>query len=96
MRHDYHSAPVANQRLFVFEFLELDSCALARSADQVRQILVREFERQQYSACVLDPEFIADFEQRAGQPLAQSETDEVGVANQQHPPAPDGYIKDPA
>lgn len=70
VRHDYHPAPVANQRLLVFEFLELDRGPLARGADQIRQILMRKLERQQHAAGVLDAEFIPHLEQRAGQPFA--------------------------
>ena len=93
MRHDYHPAPIADQRLLVFEFLELNRGALARGAHQVRQILMRKFERQQHAARVLDAEFVANFEQRAGQPFAQSQADEVGVANQHHPPSPHRHVK---
>jgi len=72
VRHDDHPASVADERLLVFELLELNRGALTRSPDQVRQILMRELQRQQHAARVLDPELGADFEQCAGQPLAQS------------------------
>ena len=93
VRHDDHPASVADERLLVFEFLELDRGALARGADQVRQILMRKFERQQHATRILDAELGADFEQRAREPLTQSQSDEVGVANQHHPPSPDGRVK---
>jgi len=72
VRHDDHPPAVANERLLVFEFLELDRGALARGADQVRQILMRKLQRQQHAARILDTEFGGDFEQRARQTLAQS------------------------
>lgn len=93
VRDDYHSAPIANQGLLVFEFLQLHRGSLTRGADQIRQILVRKFQRQQHAARVLDTEFGADFEQRASQTLPQSQSHEVCVANQHHPPSPHRYIK---
>ena len=96
MRHDYHPPPVANQRLLVFEFLELNRGALPRRADQVRQILVRKLERQQHPARVLDAKFIADLQQRAGQPFAQPQADEARVPHQHHPPSAHRYVKHPA
>ena len=93
VRHDYHPAPVANQRLLVFEFLELHRGSLARGADQIGQILMRQLERQQHPARVLDAEFIPHLEQRARQALAQTEADEIRVTNQHHPPSPHSYVK---
>ena len=92
--NDYHPAPIADKGTLVFEFLELHGGALARGADQVREILMSKFEGEQNPARVFGTELISDFEQRSGEALAQAESDEVGVSHQHRPPSPDGYVED--
>ena len=81
LRNDDHPAPIADEGVLVFEFLELHGSALTRGADEIREILMREFEREQYPARILGPEFISNFKQRAREALAQAEPDEVGVSH---------------
>jgi len=96
LRNDDHPAPIADEGMLVFKFLELHGGALTRGADQVREIFMGEFEREQYPARIFGAEFISDFEQRASKALAQSEPDEVRVPHQHRPPSPDSYIEHPA
>lgn len=92
-RHNNHSAAVADERMLALEFLELYRRPLPRRADQIREILMGDFEGQQDSARIFDAKFISDLEQRGRQTLAKSEPDEIRVTKQHHPPSPHRNVK---
>src|SRR5271163_691103 len=91
--YDYQPSPLASNYALALEVVQLLGRALARRADQLGQIRMRQFDRQQRAARVAHAEFFTELEQRARQPLAQSEADEVRVSHQHPPPAADGSVQ---
>src|SRR5208337_1170064 len=90
--HDYQSPSLARDNALALEVVELLGRALPRRSHQLRQIRMRQLDRQQRPARVAHAEFFRQLEQSTRQPLAQSEPHEVRVPNQHPPPAPDRRV----
>src|SRR5258707_12836156 len=96
LRHDYQPAPVSSNNTFAFEVVELLSRALPRRSYQLRQIRMRQLDRQQGTARIAHAEFFRQLEQRTRQPFAQSESHAVRIPNQHSTPSPDRRVQDDA